>query len=106
MRKKSELQTLWEALEASLLQLQADAQRRPDTRLSARKKRELETLWKKSGAMLRQLKAEIKGHAAASCYRCGHWWKTRTSKPKKCPRCRSRLWDSPRENRQGMRAEK
>ena len=103
MRKKSKLQTLWEALEASLLQLQADAQMRPGTRLSSRKKRELQTLRKNSHGMLLKLQAEINISAAASCYRCGHWWKTRTSEPKKCPRCRSKHWDRPRVNRQGMR---
>lgn len=35
-------------------------------------------------------------HPSAYCYRCGHFWTTRTeSPPRRCPRCHSSRWDVP-----------
>ena len=37
------------------------------------------------------------------CLRCEYQWLPRVGVPTRCPRCRSSYWDTPRENRQGMR---
>ena len=37
------------------------------------------------------------------CLRCQHEWLPRVREPKRCPRCRSTHWATPRTNRQGMR---
>ena len=39
------------------------------------------------------------------CVRCGHAWRRRASKPKMCPKCKSRFWATARKpgNRQGLR---
>jgi hypothetical protein len=42
-----------------------------------------------------------------TCERCGHHWAPRVLPlPNICPRCKSRYWDEPRRNRQGLRPEK
>ena len=38
-----------------------------------------------------------------TCCRCGHRWLPRVRQPVYCPRCRSKHWATPRENRQGLR---
>ncbi|MFZ3355661.1 MAG: nucleotidyltransferase domain-containing protein [Thermoplasmata archaeon] len=31
----------------------------------------------------------------SGCFRCGFVWRPRSPEPRLCPRCKSRLWDSP-----------
>ena len=49
----------------------------------------------------------LKAFPGTLCCRCGYAWRRRTSKPKKCPLCRSPYWATARKpgNRQGMRPE-
>jgi DNA-directed RNA polymerase subunit RPC12/RpoP len=39
------------------------------------------------------------------CLRCGHRWVPKQATIRMCARCKSRLWNKPRENRQGMRTD-
>jgi uncharacterized protein len=42
------------------------------------------------------LMANIIGPSGLSgCFRCAFVWSPRTSNPRRCPRCKSLLWDSP-----------
>ena len=45
----------------------------------------------------------LKAFPGTLCVRCGHAWRRLTNKPKMCPRCKSRYWDTARANRQGLR---
>ncbi len=38
-----------------------------------------------------------------ACLRCGHRWVPKQAEIQMCPKCKSRLWNKPRTNRQGMR---
>lgn len=69
-----------------------------------RKKNRWQTKWDDARDKIQELQAEVRGFPVACCCRCDHWWMTRTDKPQKCPRCRSKHWATPRTNRQGMRA--
>ncbi len=48
---------------------------------------------------------EIKTITKAVCLRCSYeWWPTRElSEVKICPRCKSKVWNKPRENRMGLK---
>ena len=35
------------------------------------------------------------------CNRCGYKWIPRITKPRKCPDCKTILWDRPRKNKPG-----
>ena len=50
-----------------------------------------------------QIRDNLFKDIGVTCLRCGHEWLRRTGRPKKCPKCRSAYWDTPRKNRQGMR---
>lgn len=34
------------------------------------------------------------------CLRCGHTWTSQLERPQACPRCKSYIWDKPRDREQ------
>ena len=57
-------------------------------------------LWWKAGKFAECTPA---GGYGITCCRCGHEWLPRVRRPVYCPSCRTKYWDAPRENRQGLR---
>jgi Zn finger protein HypA/HybF involved in hydrogenase expression len=40
-----------------------------------------------------------------ACLRCGHHWVPQQEHITMCPRCKSKLWETPRTTQQGMRSD-
>ena len=50
-----------------------------------------------------KIKADLFKDIGLTCQRCGHEWLRRTDRPVRCPKCRSKRWETPRTNRQGLK---
>jgi hypothetical protein len=44
---------------------------------------------------------EVFGRTVCKCQRCPHVWLAENESPKRCPNCKSMLWDTPRKQKRG-----
>ena len=78
-----------------------DAQRRAVIKA----RQQVKNLYNDAQEKIQKLQATVQNFPVACCCRCSHWWTPRTGKPKKCPKCKSKLWSTHRTNRQGLRSQ-